>query len=128
MANADDEFVNSVMQDNGINWWEMDESEWLELQRNAGAFRSFEDECIALVTFRHMVKLRERGVFDKPQPRRTRERKPSLPRALREAKQAGVNVAAATITGQGVVLTFGEAAKTDSNELDQWMEKHKNAN
>ena len=56
MANdADDEFVNSVMQDNGINWWEMDEGEWLRLQRDAGPFRSFEEECIALVTFRHMV-------------------------------------------------------------------------
>ena len=67
-------------------------------------------------------------MLDKPRPRRTRERKPSLTRALREAKRAGVNVAAATITDQGVVLTIGEAAKTNSNELDQWMEKHKNAN
>jgi hypothetical protein len=62
-------------------------------------------------------------------PRRARERKPpSLTRALLEAKKAGVPVAAATVTGQGVVLTIGEAAKTDSNELDEWMEKHKNAN
>ena len=62
-------------------------------------------------------------------PRRGRApSKPWLARALLEAKKAGVNVAAATITGEGVALTFGEAAKSGSNELDQWMEKHKNAN
>ena len=58
-------------------------------------------------------------------PRRG-EPKPSLAAALREAKKANVAVAGATIEAGKVALTFGEAAKTDSNELDQWMEKHKN--
>jgi hypothetical protein len=126
MANDDDE---SKACDDGINWWELDEAVWLELQRNAGAFRTFEDECIALVTFRHMVKLRERGVFEKPSPPRPARapRKPSLAAALRKAKKAGVDVTSATVTGQGVVLTIGErAADTNqqSDEVEAWIQKH----
>jgi sugar/nucleoside kinase (ribokinase family) len=59
--------------------------------------------------------------LDKPsRPRRAAARKPSLAAALREAKKAGVPVAAATITGQGVALTFGEATTgTDANPWDE---------
>jgi hypothetical protein len=96
MADDDDEFVNSVMQYNGINWWEMDEGEWLRLQRDAGAFRSFEDECIALVTFRHAVKLRERGAFEQPSRQasspsgtKPRERKRSITSRVKAAQKAG---------------------------------------
>ena len=123
--------------DDDVAWYD-DENVWIEHQRNAGAFRNYEDECRARVMFRHFPKIMERVLDNKasqpPIPDVPKEnagnkaRKPSLERALLEAKKAGVNVAAATVTGQGVALTFGEAAKTDSNELDQWMEKHKNAN
>ena len=123
-----DEFRAFVQRN--IDTLDLDEGEWIERLRSAGVFHNVADELRERVGFRHFTRLVREGVFDKPsRPRRTRgERKPSLAPALREAKKAGVNVATATITGQGVALTFGEAAKTDSNELDQWMEKHKNAN
>jgi hypothetical protein len=55
-----------------------------------------------------------------------RPRKPTLARAIREAKRAGLSVAGATLTVDGSVsLAFGEAAKTNGNgELDEWMAKH----
>jgi hypothetical protein len=60
-------------------------------------------------------------------PRRAAARKPSLARALVEAKKAGVAVTGATVEPGKVALTFGEAAKNSSgDELDKWMAKHAN--
>jgi hypothetical protein len=57
-------------------------------------------------------------------PRRSKARTPSLTKALREAKKAGIPVAGALLTADGSVsLSFGEAVKTNGNELDEWM-KH----
>lgn len=54
-----------------------------------------------------------------------RQRKPTLASALREAKKVGASIAGATLAADGSVsLTFGEAAKTNGNELDEWMAKH----
>jgi hypothetical protein len=59
-----------------------------------------------------------------PRPKH-RTRKPSLTKALREAKKAGISVAGATFTADGSVsLSFGEAVKTNGNELDQWLAGH----
>src|SRR5882757_3401472 len=50
-----------------------------------------------------------------------RQRKPTLARAIREAKKAGVNVATATLGVDGSVsLAFGEPTKPQGNELDEW--------
>jgi hypothetical protein len=63
-----------------------------------------------------------------PTPRRPKARTPSLTRALREAKKAGISVAGATFTADGSVsLSFGDAVKTNGNELDEWMARHANA-
>jgi hypothetical protein len=57
-------------------------------------------------------------------PRR-RRRKVTLARAIRQAKQAGLDIAGATLAADGTVsLAFGEPAKTSGNELDQWIAKH----
>ena len=104
---------------------ELDENVYIGRLRDAGVFKTFEAEVLERVQFRHLARLMKEGAFDKPQPPRARERKPpTLTRALREAKKAGVPVAAATVTGQGVVLTIGEAA-TDS-DANPWDEVLKN--
>jgi hypothetical protein len=55
-----------------------------------------------------------------PAPRRTRT--PSLSKVLREAKKAGISVAGATFTADGSIsLSFGEAVKSNGNDLDQWL-------
>jgi hypothetical protein len=55
-----------------------------------------------------------------PAPRRQRKRTPSLTKALREAKKAGISVAGATFAADGSVsLSFGE--KSNGNDLDQWL-------
>jgi hypothetical protein len=56
-----------------------------------------------------------------------RKRKPLLVRALREAKDAGVAVAGATVEADKVTLQFGEAQTEPKNDLDKWLAKH-NAN
>jgi hypothetical protein len=57
-----------------------------------------------------------------PEPsRRQRKRTPSLARALREAKKAGIPVTGATFTADSVSLSFGEAVKSNGNALDEWM-------
>ena len=54
--------------------------------------------------------------------RRPEARTPSLAKALREAKKAGVPVASATLTADGgVSLSFGETAKSNGSDLDQWL-------
>jgi len=57
-----------------------------------------------------------------------RTRKPSLTKALREAKKAGLSVTGATYTAAGSVsLSFGEAVKSNGNDLDQWLAgRHEN--
>jgi len=54
-----------------------------------------------------------------PKPHRIRT--PSLTKALREAKKAGIPVTGATFTADSVSLSFGEAAKSNGNDLDQWL-------
>jgi hypothetical protein len=62
---------------------------------------------------------------DGPVPRKRRKRRPSLTRELSAARKADANVVGATIAADGSVsLTFGEPAKTPSNELDEWIAKH----
>jgi hypothetical protein len=57
--------------------------------------------------------------------RRQRKRSPSLTKALREAKKAGISVTGATFTADGSVsLSFGEAVKSNGNDLDQWLAGH----
>jgi hypothetical protein len=64
-------------------------------------------------------------------PARRRQRKPTLARALAEAKKAGVNIASATLSSDGAVsLTFGQeesATAAPGNELDQWRAKRARA-
>ena len=64
-----------------------------------------------------------------PAPVPRRQRKRSLTKALREAKKAGISVTGATLTADGSVsLSFGEAAKSNGNELDEWMAgRHENS-
>jgi hypothetical protein len=60
-------------------------------------------------------------------PRRSKARTPSLTKALREAKKAGIPVTGATFTAGSVSLSFGEAAKSNGNDLDQWLAgRHEN--
>jgi hypothetical protein len=62
-----------------------------------------------------------------PAPVPRRQRKPSLSKALREAKKAGIPVTGATFTADSVSLSFGEAAKSNGNDLDQWLAgRHEN--
>ena len=62
-----------------------------------------------------------------PVSRRQRKRSPSLTKALREAKKAGIPVTGATFTADSVSLSFGEAAKSNGNDLDQWLAgRHEN--
>jgi hypothetical protein len=49
--------------------------------------------------------------------KRRRQRKVTLTRALRDARKAGVPVASATITAEGVSLTFGQAP----SETNPWL-------
>jgi hypothetical protein len=56
-----------------------------------------------------------------PVSRRQRKRSPSLTKALREAKKAGIPVTGATFTADSVSLSFGEAAKSNGNDLDHWL-------
>jgi hypothetical protein len=56
--------------------------------------------------------------------KKSRSRKVTLRRALREAKGAGLSVSAATYEDGRVSLTFGETAKAAGNELDDWMARH----
>jgi hypothetical protein len=59
--------------------------------------------------------------------RRQRKRSPSLTKALREAKKAGIPVTGVTFTADSVSLSFGEAAKSNGNDLDQWLAgRHEN--
>jgi hypothetical protein len=54
-----------------------------------------------------------------------RQRKPTLARAIQEAKKAGVNVATAILGVDGSVsLAFGEPTKPPGNELDEWIASH----
>jgi Na+-transporting NADH:ubiquinone oxidoreductase subunit NqrC len=48
-------------------------------------------------------------------PKRRRQRKVTLSRALREAQKAGVSVSGATLTAEGVTLTFGQAPTEANN-------------
>jgi hypothetical protein len=60
-------------------------------------------------------------------PRRQRKRSPSLTKALREAKKAGIPVTGATFTADSVSLSFGEAVKSNGSDLDQWLaRRHEN--
>jgi hypothetical protein len=52
--------------------------------------------------------------------KKSRSRRVTLRRALREAKGAGLSVSAATYEDGKVSLTFGETAKTAGNEFDEW--------
>jgi hypothetical protein len=62
-----------------------------------------------------------------PQPAPRRPKPPSLTKALREAKKAGIPVTGATFTADSVSLSFGEAAKSNGNDLDQWLAgRHEN--
>jgi hypothetical protein len=63
-----------------------------------------------------------------PVPAPRRQRAPSLTKALREAKKAGIPVTGATFTADSVSLSFGEAVKSNGNDLDQWLAgRHENA-
>jgi hypothetical protein len=74
------------------------------------------DEPKAVV---HHLVARPLVVSEQKKPRR--QRKPTLARALREAANAGVNVAGATIEDGKVSLTFGEVAKSNGNvEANPW--------
>jgi hypothetical protein len=53
--------------------------------------------------------------------RRQRKRTPSLAKALREAKKAGIPVTGATFTADSVSISFGDAVKSNGNALDEWM-------
>jgi hypothetical protein len=54
-----------------------------------------------------------------------RVRKPSLSRALSEAKKAGEHVKGVTITADGAIaLTFAEPEAPKASDLDRWMYKH----
>jgi hypothetical protein len=57
-----------------------------------------------------------------------RIRTPSLTKALREAKKAGLSVTGVMFTADGgVSLSFGEAVKSNGNDLDQWLAgRHEN--
>lgn len=57
-------------------------------------------------------------------PRRRRLKKPTLAGALKQASRAGVTVAGATLTSDGVVLTFGNnSAPTQSaNPWDEVLQ------
>ena len=58
-------------------------------------------------------------------PKRERKRKPSLARELKQASNAGLAVACATIEPDGSVsLQFGKPQAEPTNDLDQWMAKH----
>jgi hypothetical protein len=61
----------------------------------------------------------EGGPVERPS-RRRRQRKPTLARALAEAKKAGVNVAGATLSSDGAVsLTFGQGETTEAT--NPWL-------
>ena len=70
---------------------ELNEDEWIEQQRIAGVFRSFEDELLARVSFRHFPKIM-RALDERPpsQPPQARApRKPSLASRVKAAQKAG---------------------------------------
>jgi len=56
--------------------------------------------------------------------RRRKKRKPNLASALKQASKAGVAVAGATITADGVTLEFGQpdAVKTNTNPWDEVLD------
>jgi hypothetical protein len=56
---------------------------------------------------------------------RVRRRKPSLSKLIARAEKSGRPVSSITTTPDGYILTFGAPPKkADSNELDNWIEKH----
>ena len=64
---------------------------------------------------------RELSAEAKPRQRH----KATLAAALKQAKEAGVNVSGATLAADGSVsLQFGEPEAEQTNELDKWMAKH----
>jgi len=110
------------MNDDDERPWERDEDAWIADRRKSGLIRDITDECIARERFRSYNATMKALADKRSRPRRVSapRKPPSLTRALREAKKAGVNVAAATITSQGVALTFGEAATgSDANPWDE---------
>jgi hypothetical protein len=62
---------------------------------------------------------------EEPEPKRRARRRPTLTSALKQAKKLGVPVSGATLTAEGVSLTFGEpsSAATD-NSLNPWTRKY----
>ena len=71
--------------DDDVAWYD-DENVWIEHQRNAGAFRNYEDECRARVMFRHFPKIMEsvldnKSIPDVPQ----RERRKKGPQGIADA-------------------------------------------
>jgi hypothetical protein len=62
-------------------------------------------------------------------PRKRRQRKPRIDTMIKAAERAGKKVA--SITTEGVTLTFGEAADKSANEADnelaRWRQQKKNA-
>jgi hypothetical protein len=57
-----------------------------------------------------------------PRQKRTRKRRMTLARAMRQASEAGVAVSGATVNSDGsVTLTFGEAAP-QSKKSSEWDE------
>jgi hypothetical protein len=69
------------------------------------------------MVFGHVGQKKSRTVGQK----KSRPRKVTLKRALREAKGAGLSVSGATYEDGKVSLTFGETAKAAGDELDEWM-------
>jgi hypothetical protein len=62
-------------------------------------------------------------VPDEPEPRRRAARRPTLATALKQAKKLGVSVSGATLTADGVTLTFGEPGATD-DAPNPWTRKY----
>jgi len=90
----------------------------LLLRRRANRVRCVMNDDAQRVLRQARFELRGRILI----PRR-RARRPTLARALREARKAGVNVAGATIEDGKVSLTFGEAQPEPTNDHDKWLAK-----
>ena len=61
---------------------------------------------------------RAHGEAADPKPTRTRKRKPNFVTQVKRAMAAGLNVRSASITADGVVVTFGEAPTTDGAVIE----------
>src|SRR5262249_35877875 len=71
-----------------------------------------------------MVKDSGKGALRAGAAETRRRTRPSLARAIKQARKVGVTVSGATIAADGSVsLTFGEPTPAQQNDLDRWMAK-----